>query len=131
MTDPRHLQSTSNRKPFNHLAGYKASRHNLINNGWVVIYDAELAGMDTYAGRWSTVCELHGHICNTTSLKLARPFLKHPEFCEPCMEQATCPEEPHIWVYEGLTAEYCAQCGINRKGYETAQNSLRQAIRRG
>lgn len=83
---PRGQQSK--RKPYNHLAGYVASRHNLINNGWVVIYKAKEAGLDPSGGPWVTSCELHNVVCNTTSLKLARPFLKFPEFCEECMVDA-------------------------------------------
>lgn len=75
----------SKRKPYNDRAGYIASRHNLINNGWVVIYRAKEQGVDESGGPYVTVCELHGTLCNTTSLPKARPFLKYPEFCEECM----------------------------------------------
>lgn len=84
MTDIPH-DAESKRKPFNHLAGYVASRHNLINNGWVVIYKAKEAGLDSSGGPWVAVCELHNTLCNTTSLAKARPFLKHPAFCAECV----------------------------------------------
>ena len=76
----------SKRKPFNHLAGYVASRHNVVNGGWVVIYKADEAGLDPDGGPWVTVCETHFTLCNHTSLKLARPCLKIPDFCEDCMK---------------------------------------------
>ncbi len=78
--------SKSKRKPYNHFAGYIASRRNVINRGWVVIYYAAAQGLDESGGRYAVVCETHNTICNTTSLKLARPFLKIPEFCEECMK---------------------------------------------
>lgn len=77
---------TSKRKPFNNLAGYIASRHNNINGGWVVIYLAVEQGLDIEAGKYAVVCETHNTVCNVTSMKLARPFLKVPEFCEECMK---------------------------------------------
>lgn len=70
----------SNRKPYNDRAGYVASRHNLINNGWVVIYRAKEAQLDEDGGKYVVSCELHG------TVPKARPFLKIPEFCEDCME---------------------------------------------
>jgi hypothetical protein len=84
MTEP--INPKSNRKPFNHLAGYIASRHNIVNNGWVVIYNAEEQGADTSGGRYLVVCELHNTCANFTSLPKARPCLKVPDFCEDCMK---------------------------------------------
>jgi hypothetical protein len=78
---------TSKRKPFNDCAGYIASRRNVINNGWVVIYLAAEAKLDESGGKYAVVCETHNTICNVTSMKLARPFLKIPEFCEECMRK--------------------------------------------
>jgi hypothetical protein len=80
-TDP-----SSKRKPFNNLAGYIASRHNDINGGWVVIYDAAEAGLDASGGRYVVSCEKHNVLVNVTSMKLARPCLKVPDFCEECMK---------------------------------------------
>lgn len=82
------INPTSKRKPYNDLAGYVASRHNLINNGWVVIYLADAQGLDPAGGKYVVVCETHNTLCNFPSLKKARPFLKYPEFCEDCMNEA-------------------------------------------
>ena len=78
----------SARKPYNDNAGYIASRHNEINNGWVVIYVAAEQGIDVGVDKYATVCCLHGTICGTSSVPKARPFLKFPEFCEECMNDA-------------------------------------------
>ena len=85
----------STRKPYNDNAGYIASRHNQINGGWVVIYVAAEqgidAGYDPLTGKdykYATVCETHATICGTSSIPKARPFLKFPEFCEACMDDA-------------------------------------------
>lgn len=75
---------SSNRKPYNDRAGYIASRRNEINRGWIVIYEASEQGLDV-DGRYAVVCETHNTVCGTTSIPKARPFLKIPEFCEPCM----------------------------------------------
>ena len=74
----------SKRKPYNNYAGYIASRRNLLNNGWVVIYEAALQGLDIDSGRYAVVCETHNTILQTTSLPKARPLLKYPDFCESC-----------------------------------------------
>ncbi len=76
----------SKRKPFNDRAGYVASRKNNINRGWVVIYIATQQGLDNSDGKYAVVCEKHSIICNTSSIPKARPFLKHPEFCEQCVD---------------------------------------------
>lgn len=74
----------SNRKPYNDRIGYIASRHNDVNGGWVVIYDAKAQNVDV-DGRYVVSCETHGTLTGATSLPKARPFLKVPEFCEECM----------------------------------------------
>ena len=75
----------SNRKPFNGCAGYVASRRNLVNRGWAVIYKAAEAGLDASGGSWVCVCETHGTICNFHSLKKARAALAYVDWCEECM----------------------------------------------
>ena len=77
----------SKRKPYNSRAGYVASRHNKVNNGWVVIYRAAEQGMDASDGKYAVVCEMHATICNVSSIPKARSFLKLPEFCEYCMNE--------------------------------------------
>lgn len=76
----------SNRKPYNDKAGYVASRHNMINNGWVVIYVAKEQGLEDEAGKYAVVCELHKTLTFVTSIPKARPMLKCPDFCEDCMK---------------------------------------------
>lgn len=84
----------SNRKPYNNLAGYKASlRSGPLQSdgkrGWVVIYDAKLAGLCALGGRWATVCETHSTIANHTNLPTARKFMKSGShnWCEECVNQ--------------------------------------------
>lgn len=115
----------SNRKPFNDKAGYIASRHNEINNGWVVIYLAKKQGIDESGGKYAVVCELHNTIVNTTSLPKARPLLKYPDFCTECKKTNTkntcesCGKETEE-AYE-LEDEYvcgsCYQDAVSRAEY--------------
>ena len=79
-------KNSSKRKPFNDRAGYIASRHNEINRGWVVIYEAEKQGLDPSGGKYAVVCETHHTVVNVTSIPKARPCLKIPDFCEECMK---------------------------------------------
>lgn len=108
----------SNKKPYNDRAGYVASRHNMINNGWVVIYFAKEQGLDDSAGKYATVCETHNTILQTTSLPKARPLLKFPEFCEECMKQYQLPYKVRVEWHEGQ--------GYHEVGlYRTEQEALR------
>jgi len=86
-------KARSGRKPYNGDPGYVCSRRNDINREWVVIYDAQQCPgqFDDSDGRWVAMCMKHETICNSASLKSARPFLKFPEFCEECM--ADCGDE--------------------------------------
>lgn len=96
---------TSNRKPFNNKAGYIASRRAAPNKGWVVIYDAQAAGIDHSAGKYAVVCETHSSIINTTSMPKARAILDVVDFCEACQainadrykEPATIQEQVQQW----------------------------------
>lgn len=76
----------SNRKPYNDRLGYIASRHNLLNGEWAVIYLSEAQGLDPEAGKYAVVCEAHSSIYQTTNLSLARTAMKSPDFCEECMK---------------------------------------------
>ena len=73
----------NNRKPYNQEQGYVASRHNEINNGWVVIY--------RLAAGYEVACKLHGTSTTAASLPKSRPFLKRPTFCAACMSSAPAP----------------------------------------
>jgi hypothetical protein len=48
-------------------------------HGDIGVYDGRVAQMDTFAGRWQTVCETHGTIISHATLKLARAFASTPE----------------------------------------------------
>ena len=52
------------------------------------LYDGEAAGMDTEAGRWQTVCEIHHHIISHETITIARSWVTHPDqWCEGCMDR--------------------------------------------
>lgn len=80
------MNNIGNRKPFNNCSGYIASRHNLINNGWVVIYLAKDQGLDKSCGKYAVSCELHNTLVYMPSIPKSRPLLKYPDFCEECMK---------------------------------------------
>ena len=72
-------------KPHNADAGYIASRRNRLHRGWMVIYNAAEAQLDTYDGKYAVVCTRHSTILNTSSIPKARGFMKSAEFCEEYM----------------------------------------------
>lgn len=47
-------------------------------HGMIGVYDGRLADMDTFSGRWQTVCESHGTILSHTTLALARAHAHDP-----------------------------------------------------
>jgi hypothetical protein len=51
----------------------------------VVIYVAEQQSIDSGA-KYAVVCDAHKTIAGATSIPAARIMMKHPEFCEACME---------------------------------------------
>jgi len=67
-------------------AGYIAERMNPGHPGHkVVIYNATEQGLDDNGGRYAVVCDMHGSVCNETSLPRARSLMKSPRtFCEEC-----------------------------------------------
>jgi len=78
---------TTNRKPFNDREGYKASLRSAAGKGWVVIYDADAAGIDVGGDRYAVSCEAHGTIVGDTSMPRARLSMKMPEqFCDGCRD---------------------------------------------
>jgi hypothetical protein len=52
----------------------------------VTIYDTNHPRnvFDPAGGRWVTVCEDHGSICNHETLALAKAHAPYAEWCEPC-----------------------------------------------
>ena len=65
-------------------AGCRVLRY--ADNGALVgLYDGEPAGMDTFGGRWQTVCEAHSHVLSHLTFDVARAWLELPEeWCEGC-----------------------------------------------
>ncbi len=75
------------RKYYQGLAGYKACRKNKITKGYNVLYDAEKQGLDSDGGKWATVCEVHGEICNHEDLITATYFLPNSlNWCQTCRD---------------------------------------------
>jgi hypothetical protein len=76
-------------------AGFRYACHNplghtpILEDGvpFVVVYEAEEAGLDPAGGRWVTVCEAHGFLVNHERLALARDFACEPEaWCDRCQD---------------------------------------------
>ena len=62
------------------VAGRGVNRYDLVG-----VYDGNESDLDTFAGRWQTVCEHHASICSHKTLALANQFAAAPEeWCEPC-----------------------------------------------
>ena len=68
--------------------GYIAERKNPYAPGKVTIYIAAQQGIDVAPDKYAVVCDAHATIVGTSSIPKARQFMKHPEFCEKCMETA-------------------------------------------
>lgn len=71
------------RKPHSADAGYVAERK--FGDSRIVIYRAQKAGIDVAPNKYAVVCSKHGTICGVGSVPKARKLMKHPEFCERCM----------------------------------------------
>jgi hypothetical protein len=72
---------------FNGLAGCVEQRRSRITGTLAGLYQAEQAGMDPEAGKWSTVCEDHATCVNHATLAIARAHLPDPtSWCETCRE---------------------------------------------
>jgi hypothetical protein len=64
------------------------------SHGFVGVYDGLAAGLDVEAGRWSTVCESHGHILSHQTLKLARWHMRDVEsWCDTEVGETTTPPQ--------------------------------------
>lgn len=53
---------------------------------WVSIYDATRSYFDPEGGRYVTVCDKHGSICNHETLYDAKRHAPGLEWCEECQE---------------------------------------------
>ena len=80
-------RNVSKRKPYNDRAGYVASLRSGPGRRFVVIYRAAKQGLDPRdGGPRAVVCEAHGAILRTASLRAARGAMKSgsAEFCDDC-----------------------------------------------
>lgn len=68
-------------------AGLRVSRRSRRTGHMVSVYDGELAGLDTAAGRWQVVCEQHGSILATSTMRLARGHMTSPDWCGDCRSE--------------------------------------------
>lgn len=69
-------------------AGVRSVRVSPQTGTVVAVYDARAAGMDTAAGRWSTVCEDHSTIISHRTLALAEYHAAAvADWCEPCRKE--------------------------------------------
>lgn len=79
--------TVSSRKPFNHLAGYRASKKNPLTGIHNVIYEAAEQGIDAWGNRYAVVCEAHKQIGGAPSMPKARELMKDAtEFCTDCRD---------------------------------------------
>lgn len=70
------------------LAGLRVTRLNKYTGSWLSLYNAEEAGLDSSDGKWTTVCEAHGTICNHKTFDIARLHLSSANWCEECQSIA-------------------------------------------
>lgn len=67
------------------VAGLRVQRKNKVTGTTISLYDGGPAGMDTFSGRWQTVCEDHSHIVSHATYKLARMWMSQPDqWCDAC-----------------------------------------------
>jgi len=77
-----------NRKPFNDVSGYVASRKNSLTGIHNVIYIASEQGIET-DGKYITVCEAHKQMISSTSIPKARIDMKDAaHWCSDCQTLA-------------------------------------------
>ena len=79
-------ENPSRRKPHSWWAGYQTERKFGELGTYAVVVDAREAGWCDAGGRWGVICARHNTIFNTTSLKLAREFMRSgpTEWCDYC-----------------------------------------------
>lgn len=66
-----------------------AERKNPLTGDKVTLYDGALAGLDADYGKWSMVCEAHGHVIQHPNQREAIRLLATPhDWCEECMKLA-------------------------------------------
>lgn len=70
--------------------GYvRQSRRSRSTGTRVTLYDTNHQEniFDPAGGRWVTVCEDHGAICNHQTLQLALDHMPYVQWCEECMAE--------------------------------------------
>ncbi len=72
-------------KPSGFAGLIRTARNPILKGDWVSIYRATEAGLDPGGGKYVTVCEKHGTLCNHQTLKLANLHLRAVDWCEACM----------------------------------------------
>lgn len=72
-------------KPSGFAGLIRTARNPILKGDWVSIYRATEAGLDPDGGKYVTVCEEHGTLCNHQTLKLANLHLRAVDWCEACM----------------------------------------------
>lgn len=69
------------------LAGCRRLAYARSTGALTAIYDAALQGMDDTWGRWAIVCEDHGSMIESDTLKRAQWVATEPEeWCEACQD---------------------------------------------
>jgi hypothetical protein len=77
----RHI---ARRFPARREAGHIAEAVYAASGSRIVVYVASEQGIDCGA-RYAVVCSAHATILGESSLRSARRTMRHPEFCEDCM----------------------------------------------
>ena len=79
--------TTARRADARTLAGFRSATVARSTGALVLVLDGDPAGLDTDGGRWYTLCDDHGFLCNHDTLALAKSWASCPEmFCEDCQE---------------------------------------------
>lgn len=66
-------------------AGYRRHTVSRASRATIVLLDGEAAGYDTEGGRWVTLCDTHGELCNHTTQDEARSWMGEPDgWCQGC-----------------------------------------------
>lgn len=106
----------SKRKPHNDEAGYIAEKIFGATGSHIVIYRAVEQGIDVGGDKYAVVCSLHGSITSDRNIPCARLSMKHPAFCEECMERSS-----EVECQAGIRAAKRDYAKLKREGNVTFQ----------
>lgn len=73
------------------FAGLRMSSWDKASEGWVSVYEADPAGIDSEdGGKWAVVCEQHGTVLQVETIRGATQDARRgsAEFCEECRSAA-------------------------------------------